>query len=148
MKNLFIILTVLFLASCSSDNMKVHGNMIRDDELVYVEQGQTSQNDMIMMFGQPTTKGSFDEDIWYYIGQTVEYRSLMKPDVVERKIVEVCFDEEGLVESVKGYNLADGAEIDTCPDETESLGTERNVMQQLLGNIGKFNAPKANPADF
>jgi outer membrane protein assembly factor BamE (lipoprotein component of BamABCDE complex) len=140
MKKVFIILTVLFIASCASDSIRVHGNMIRDEDLVYVEQGETSKNDMIMMFGQPTTKSTFDEETWYYMGQTVEYRSLMKPNIIERKIVEVCFNEEGIVKSIKGYELGDGSEIEPCPDETRSLGTEQNVLQQLIGNIGKFNS--------
>lgn len=141
MKKILMLTFLLFLNACALDTIKVHGNMINDEDLSYVEEGQTSKNDLIMMFGQPTSKASFDKDIWYYVGQSVEYHSFMKPKITDRKVVEVSFDNEGLVSSVSDYGLEDGVALNPSSDKTRSLGSEKNALQQVLGNIGKFNSP-------
>jgi outer membrane protein assembly factor BamE (lipoprotein component of BamABCDE complex) len=63
----------------------------------------------------------------------------MKPNIIEREVVEVVFNDDGIVKNVKNYELKDGFDVEFSSDKTESIATEQNVVEQLIGNIGKFN---------
>ncbi|MCT4575310.1 MAG: outer membrane protein assembly factor BamE [Alphaproteobacteria bacterium] len=139
MKRIFFAFTLFLLASCSSGSISVHGNAIDKDDMAYIEVGETSKDDMIMMFGHPTTKSAVDVEKWYYSSQSIKYHSFMRPEIVDRAIVEVTFDIDGVVQEVKSYDLSDGVTVDFSEAKTESIATEKTVLQQLIGNIGKFN---------
>lgn len=139
MRRIFFAFILILLASCSSGNVSVHGNAIDKNDMSYIEVGETSKNDMIMMFGHPTTKSSIDGEKWYYISQSIKYHSFMRPEVTNRETIEVSFGINGVVQEVKSYDLNDGIEVSFAEEKTESIATEKTVLQQLIGNIGKFN---------
>jgi len=140
MKKILFILLLLVISSCATNKEVIHGNMIRDEDLLQVELGMTSKVDMIRLLGQPTVKSSIGEETWYYIGQIVKYESFLRPELENRKIIEIKFDKRGLVDYIQGYDLSDREDIVISDDETKSLGTEKTLLQNLVGNIGKFNS--------
>ena len=58
--------------------------------------------------------------------------------VLERLVLVVSFDAAGLVETTRTYDLADGQTIDPVDRVTPTEGREISILQQLLGNLGKF----------
>ena len=63
--------------------------------------------------------------------------------MVEQKVVEVTFDDKGVVQSVDRRNLADARQVALVERETPTSGNELNLLQQFVGNIGRFN-PQAD----
>ena len=52
----------------------------------------------------------------------------------------LTFDAGGVLRGVKRLNQEDGREVSVVSRATPSPGSEASFMQQLLGNVGKFNA--------
>ncbi len=63
------------------------------------------------------------------------------PDSGKRQRIRlgvVSFDEAGLVVTTQTYALEDGRPIDPVDRITPTEGRDLSVLQQLLGNIGKY----------
>jgi outer membrane protein assembly factor BamE (lipoprotein component of BamABCDE complex) len=146
MKNLSAIvvaLTALCLAGCTPILAK-RGNIVSDDDLKQVSIGQSSREDVARILGTPTQTGTFDDKIWYYIGQETEKTSFLTPEVTDQKIVAILFTPEGKVEKISRGGLKYAETIEPNSDKTPSYGKEVSLVQQLLGNLGRPTAPKNN----
>lgn len=100
--------------------------------------GQTSQAQVEALFGTPSTRGTFDEDIWLYIGRRTEKIAFFRPEVTEQKVLLVEFDEEGLVRDYLTLTRDEMREVDLEGDQTPTAGEDPTGLQQLFGNIGRF----------
>jgi outer membrane protein assembly factor BamE (lipoprotein component of BamABCDE complex) len=54
-------------------------------------------------------------------------------------VVVVGFDDTGLVRDVRRYTLEDGKLIDPVTRKTPAPGKELSFLEQLVGNVGRFN---------
>jgi outer membrane protein assembly factor BamE (lipoprotein component of BamABCDE complex) len=136
-KPLLIGLSLTALAACTPITAQ-RGNMLEDYQLQEVKAGENTRSDIIRLLGSPTTKDPFHDDVWYYIGQETEKRGILDPEVVKERIVVVQFDPDGYVGRVA--DVVDGhIEVPVSRDSTPTYGNDLTVIQQLLGNIGKFN---------
>ncbi|HLS68977.1 MAG TPA: outer membrane protein assembly factor BamE, partial [Kiloniellales bacterium] len=79
--------------------------------------------------------------VWYYIGQRTERVAFFKPDVTERQVVEIMFDETDRVSEMKVIGLEEGQEVELVERVTPTEGRDLTILQQFLGNLGRFNAP-------
>ena len=68
MKYIFIFI-FLFTLSCSFNKVKNnHGTTSLDTKYKKLYVNKSNSNDIINIFGPPSTKSNFDEKIWFYIG--------------------------------------------------------------------------------
>lgn len=127
----------LALASCGG-TVQVRGNLPDAEMLGEIETGVHSRQDVAQMIGTPSTLSTFQDRKWYYIGQKTSQFAFMKPEVVERSVLVVTFDQGGRVDETTLYTLEDGQIIDPVSRVTPTEGRELSVLQQLFGNIGRF----------
>lgn len=129
------------LGACSPMQAS-HGNMVENYRLAEVTPGISTRQNVLKSLGSPTTTAPFDDTIWYYIGQKTEKKAFFDPKVVDEKVVVVAFDADGIVETVKEIE-ADRVDVPRVRRKTHTGGNEVTIMEQLLGNMGKFNTPKS-----
>lgn len=112
-----------------------------------LEIGTQSREDVIRLIGTPSSVGTFNPNTWYYISQRQEAYAFFKPQVLEQKVIQLAFNEAGRLQSIKNYDLTDGKDIDMVSRITPTAGKELTVLEQVLGNVGKFSGPKkeSNP---
>jgi outer membrane protein assembly factor BamE (lipoprotein component of BamABCDE complex) len=138
-----LLLTTIIIAAAAlhgcAPTVNARGNLVKDYQMVTITPGTSTKSDVLRAMGSPTTQDPFDENIWYYIGQTTEKKGILDPKVTDERIVMVDFDEAGLVETIKDV----GGNREDIPYErrkTATSGNELTVLQQFFGNLGKFNA--------
>ena len=134
---LFAAGTAILLAGCQ-DNLQVRGNIPDEEVVAEIRPGVHGRDDIVEMLGSPSTISTFQDTTWYYVGQKSEQFAFLKPEVIERKVLVISFDETGLVGETKTYTLADGREIDPVGRETPTEGRDLTILQQLFGNIGRI----------
>lgn len=132
--------SVALIAACTPTQSN-RGNMVEDFRMTEVTPGVSTRTNVLKSLGSPTTTAPFDENIWYYIGQKMEKKGIFDPEVVEEKVVVVTFNEEGIVENMQELDQG-RVDIPTVRRKTPTGGNEVTFMEQLLGNIGKFNRPE------
>lgn len=138
-KTIFLSLVSLMITACSP-TQATRGNIVEDYRLAEITPGVSTRQNVLTSLGSPTTQAPFDDTIWYYIGQKTEKTGIFDPKVVEEKIVVVAFDEAGIVQTAEVVD-AQRIDIPRVREKTPTGGNEVSAVQQILGNIGKFNKP-------
>lgn len=139
--------TACIIISACTPVITQRGNMLEDYQLKDLKAGVSTKSDVLRILGSPTTQSTFNENIWYYIGQKTEKRGIMDAQVAEERVVIVSFNAEGLVQD---FHDAEGDRMDIplARSKTPTHGNELTFMQQLLGNMGRFNGPQSSPTDL
>lgn len=125
------------LSACSQE-ISVRGNMPLEEDLARIAPGVHSRNDVARLLGSPSTVSTFEDSKWYYIGQKTTEVAFFAPEILERKVVIVFFDDDGTVAKTQTIGLDESQEIDPVDRITPTEGRKINILQELFGNIGRF----------
>jgi outer membrane protein assembly factor BamE (lipoprotein component of BamABCDE complex) len=136
----------LSLAGCAKD-INVRGNLPTDDALAQLEPGQQTRQDVELIMGTPSHTSMFEKETWYYISAVTTQFAFYSVEEVDRDIYALSFDERGILEEVQTYGLEDGEDIEIVQRQTPTMGREFSLIEQLIGNLGRFDrgAPEAGP---
>lgn len=149
MKNLSLILAASLvstvLAACTP-TQATRGNIVEDFRLAEVTPGVSTKSNVLNSLGSPTTQAPFDENVWYYIGQKTEKTGIFDPKVVDKKVIVVAFNPDGVVDTIENVD-AGQINVPHVRRKTPTSGNEVTFMQQLMGNVGRFNKPKGSATE-
>jgi outer membrane protein assembly factor BamE (lipoprotein component of BamABCDE complex) len=129
------------LAGCSffQAQSTTRGNPIDSDALKQLTPGTTTTADATALLGSPTTHETFNDNAWVYISQITRPRVARLPGVLEQRVVVLNFDQNGVLQKVNVYSKGDAKNVTMAPGSTPTPGASASVLQQLFGNIGRFN---------
>lgn len=132
---------MLLVAGCSLfvPPTTVRGNRVDPDELKQLVPGTSTQADVTSLLGSPTAKGSFDPNAWFYISELTRPVIGGTQSVDQQKVVVLTFNSQGVLQHVDTLNKRDSMPVAIVARTTPSPGTEAGFLQQLLGNVGRFN---------
>ena len=91
-----------------------------------------------MLLGSPSSVSVLDGQDWYYIGSRFRTFAFFGPEVLERQVVAITFDPNGVVQSLDALGAENGREVRLVERETRTRGNDLTIVQQLLGNVGRF----------
>ena len=109
--------------------------------------GSTTKDEILARFGSPSVQSSFGDETWYYISARKETTAFFKPDLAEQHVVRMVFDENGVVSNVENYDKENAQDFDLATRVTPTEGHKLTFIEQLIGNIGRFNRPGGSGAD-
>jgi outer membrane protein assembly factor BamE (lipoprotein component of BamABCDE complex) len=127
------------LSGCMFATIDSQGYVPDADSLDRVKPGTQSREDVAQLLGTPSSVVPFSDDTWIYVSRKVSTIAFLDPSVIEQNVVVVQFDQGGMVQEVRRYTLEDGKAIDPVSRKTPSPGKELTFLEQLVGNIGRFN---------
>ena len=135
----FLGLGLLVVSACAPVT-EIRGNLLDDKKIAQLTVGESNQRDVLNVLGSPTTSSVTRPNEWYYVGQKTEQIAVYQPEIVERRVLVVNFDEDGTLSRIAELDQEDGDdELEFSSRETESGGRKFTIMQQLIGNLGRFN---------
>jgi len=132
------VLAGTFLSACAPV-VHTRGNMVEDDRLQEIVPGLSTVDDVLFVLGTPSTVAPFDEQTWYYIGQVTEQTAFYQPEVVERRVIKLVFDDTGLLGEIDDLSLDEGQDVEFVARETPTMGRQMTFLEQMIGNLGRFN---------
>ncbi len=133
-----MLILCLTLAACAP-TFVLQGYVPDDETLGTVELGVDTKENVSTKLGSPSTIATFDDDTWIYVNKRTEVFAFFEPKVLGQSVVAINFDGEGRVEEIRRYALEDGRLIDPVTRETPTQGRELGFLEQLFGNVGRFN---------
>jgi len=143
------VFAVFALLGCGP-KVETNGYVKREEIKSLITPGKSTRDEVQTTLGSPSAQSTFGNDSWYYITDRKEAYAFMKYDIVEQNVTRIDFDENGLVTSVDDYDKSNSEDIQLVKRETATEGHTLGFFEQMLGNIGRFNAPggggAANPA--
>jgi outer membrane protein assembly factor BamE (lipoprotein component of BamABCDE complex) len=117
----------------------LRGNKVDPDQLKELVIGTSTKADVTSLIGSPTARATFDDNRWLYISETTQVRIGQTPGVRAQDVVELTFDQGGLLRGIHTLGQDDGKDVAMVSRTTPSPGSEASFLQQLLGNVGKFS---------
>lgn len=141
-----LVLALALAAGACAPRIHNQGNELDPERLAKVEPGKTSRDQVVELLGSPSSNSTFGPEIWYYVSQEVHSTLFFKPEVNDRKVVAVEFDDQGIVSNVGTLGLADGRRVHPVERVTPTSGHELTVFEQVLGNFGRFTGRKKPPS--
>ena len=122
-----------------------HGDRLEKDRLAQLRPGVQTREDVAQILGSPSSTSVFGEESWYYISDLVETRSIFGREVKDRQVVTIHFNNDGIVSQVDAFGLERGKEVEVVERETPSFGESVTILDQVMGNLGRFNRADTNP---
>lgn len=136
--SVFVLLLALAGTACTS-TVETRGNLPHPEVLSQVQPGKSSRDDVQALLGTPSSTLTYGDETWHYISARSEQVAFFEPKFVDRKVVSITFDQRGTVKAVTTRALEDGQSVELVDRETPTAGKEMNMLQQLLGNVGRFS---------
>ncbi len=129
----------LGLSACAP-TVTVHGYAPSQTDLESIEPGIDTIFSLEERIGRPSTSGLLREQSWYYVQTTISQLTYNPPEVTDRVVVAVAFDDDGIVQDVQRYGLEDGRVVNLSPRVTETSAKRLSILEQIFGNLVNFNA--------
>ncbi|WP_300514801.1 outer membrane protein assembly factor BamE [Aliiroseovarius sp.] len=133
-------LAIIAVLSACSATYRNHGYAPSEEELSFVVVGVDTRDTVAAAFGKPGTAGLLTEGGWYYVQSRFKSFGPRKPEEIERELLAVSFDEDGVVENIERFGLEDGRVVVLSRRVTDSNIKGVSFIRQLLGSIGRVNA--------
>ena len=128
----------VLLSACAPDLVQ-RGNLPDPELLSRIQPGSQTRNQVADLLGSPSSIATFGDEVWYYISSQTQTIAFYEPEVLEQKVVAIAFDGDGRVKTVRTYGLEDAQEIEPVSRITPTGGREITVLEQLIGNLGRFS---------
>lgn len=137
------LLLLAAVAGCAP-RQDIQGAVLEQERMDQIIPGSVNDQQVRQIMGSPSATSAFSKDgsIWYYISRETETIAFLPPSVLDQKVFAVAFDENRQVVGVRHYGLKDGREIDFSSRITPTKGRDLSILQELFGNLGKFNTSK------
>ncbi|CAD0185379.1 SmpA / OmlA family protein [Ruegeria sp. THAF57] len=129
----------LVVAGACTPVFENHGYVPTPEELAEIKVGVDTRDSVIEAVGAPTSSGVVRDSGYYYVRSKVRHYGPKRPEVVERQLVAISFDQRGVVRNIERFGLEDGVVVQLDRRVTDSSIEGRGFLRQLLGNIGNFN---------
>ena len=145
-KNIILLILFIFLVNCSTQKVtRIHGNLSLKNNENFILVNKSNKNDVIKVLGEPSTKSNFDNNVWFYIEQKKQNKSIVKLGkqyIEENNVLTIYFDNKGIVSKKKFLNKNDLKEIEFAKKETKPIYNNNSFMYEFLTSFrDKINAP-------
>tara|TARA_B110001452_G_scaffold256645_1_gene250162 strand:+ start:457 stop:921 length:465 start_codon:yes stop_codon:yes gene_type:complete len=142
MKKFLLITTLfIFISNCTLNKVeKHHGVYNLKKKSIKLELFQTNTNDTISKLGIPSTKSSFDNDVWVYIERKItssNLSSLGKQKLLINDVLVLEFDNKGVLVEKKILSKNDMNKLDISLDKTLVLNKKEAFVSTFLTSLRK-----------
>ena len=144
----FFIITILLISisNCSLKKVEKHHGVYnlkkKSDKL---ELFQSNTNDTIKKLGIPSTKSTFNNDVWIYMERkftSSELKTLGREKLLINNVLVLEFDNKGLLVEKKLLSIGEMNNIDISADETLVLNKKKSFVDSFITSlIKKINDP-------
>ena len=142
MKNYFYIIVIfLFITNCTLNKV------IKHNGVHFLEKKQTkltvqtsNKNDIIQLLGPPSTKSTFDNDLWIYIERSIgssKLSRLGKRTLLTNNVLILEIDSRGLLAEKIFLNKDDMNKVDFSKDYTKMTLTKKSFIYDFLSSVRK-----------
>ena len=145
MKLLFIF-AFIFILSCSTNKVKNnHGVLSLNNKFNKIVVEKSNSNDILNLLGPPSTKSSFDNNIWIYIERKKTNQSIFKlgkQKIEKNNVLVLELDNKGILAKKKLYNLDDMNDYKFVEKATQKDFSQNSFVYGVLSSLrDKINAP-------
>ena len=139
-KKIYLLPIVLFfLIGCSQNEViMTHGVAYLEKREKLITVNKSNKNDTIAIFGQPSTKGMVDDNLWIYIERTRTRGKLLRLGrnyLKKNNVLVLEFNKYGILKKKEFYNKEKMQKVSFSKDITENELRTENFIQSFLASV-------------
>ena len=142
---ILLLIIFLFVVNCKfSPIVDNHGSHYLEKKQKKLELNSSNKNDIIDLLGPPSTKSTFDNNLWIYIERkkTRSATKFGKKNTYVNNVLLLDVDNRGLLVYKKLYNINDMQKIEFIKDETDISYSKKSFVYDFLSSMRqKVNDP-------
>ena len=134
-----LLLSIILLSSCTLNKVVQHHgvhNLEKKQEKLKIN--VTNKNDIIRLIGPPSTKSTFDNDIYIYIEKKTSNSKLSKlgkKTLIKNDVLVLEVDNKGILLTKKFYNKKDMNNINFDENITGMNYTKKSFIYNFLSSV-------------
>ena len=145
-KIIFIIFIIFINTSCSFDKVvKHHGIHHLEKKQQKLKIFENNTNDTKLILGVPSTKSTFDNDVWIYIERKTtvsELKTLGRKKLLVNNVLVLEFDDRGILVKKDFYDKNQMKKIKISKKETSVLDKKNSFISNVIQSLRhKINDP-------
>ena len=146
MKLIFFISIFFLISNCSFNLVDDHHGVYyleKKEKKIVVE--ESNKNDILSIFGEPSTKSSFDNDVWIYIERKQtqsNFKNLGRMKIFKNDVLVLEIDKFGVLKKKKFYNKKNMNDLKIVEATTQSGFKKNSFIYDFLSSMRqKVNDP-------
>ena len=137
---------LLFTLSCSLNKVKnSHGILLLENKFNKIYVNKSNTNDILNVFGPPSTKSEFDDNIWFYIERKKSNQSILKlgnQKIIKNNVVVLELNNKGMLSSKKIYDINNMNKYKFSKNTTGKTYEKDSYIYGVITSLReKINAP-------
>ena len=138
-KTISLLLIFIIISACQRNEViKTHGvsYLEKREKLIFVN--KTNKNDTLKIFGQPSTKGMTDDNLWIYIERTITRGKLLKfgrSYIKKNNVLVLEFDKYGILKKKEFYDKDNMKKLTFAKNITENEIRKENFIYSFLSSV-------------
>ena len=136
MKLFFFISIFILISNCSFNLVDDHHGVFylkKKEKKIEVQVSNT--NDILSILGEPSTKSTFDNDVWIYIERKITNSHFFgRRELVVNNVMVLEIDDKGILAKKDFFDINDMKDIDFDQNRSESL-QKRNFIYNFLSSL-------------
>ena len=134
-----LILSIILLSSCTLNKIvQHHGVHNLEKKQAKLRINETNKNDIIRLIGPPSTKSTFDNDIYIYIEKKTSNSKLSKLGkkiLIKNDVLVLEIDSKGVLLTKTFYNKNDMKNINFDENITGMNYTKKSFIYNFLSSV-------------
>ena len=132
---LFSFMAISLLVGCSN-TMHTQGQIIPEENLAMLEEGQHDKLGVLRLLGSPSSESLFEDNKWLYMTTKTESRPFRHDEVLEQNILILEFDKNDKLDRISRLNKENAQLITPLPQKTKTQGQSLGILDQMFENLG------------
>ena len=139
MKKILFLSIVLFLSNCTLNKVvQHHGVHNLEKKQLKLRVNNSNKNDIIKIIGPPSTKSSFENDVFIYIERKTSSSKLTKLGkkiLLVNNVLVLEINNKGILIDKKFYDKNSMQQIDFAENTTNTDYTKRSFIYNFLSSL-------------
>ena len=131
-----MVLLITLLVSACGPRIAKHGSFFSDEDLKIIKKTKLNKSEVIEILGQPSTKTTFSDNVWYYITQVQKERAYFDVKNISNTVLKITFGKDQIVQSYKIVSEDYSYRIKISNETTDSeLKSSKNLIQEFFSSF-------------
>ena len=139
MKKTFTILLFFILTQCSLNKVVLHHGVHNlEKKQTKLKVNYSNKNDIIALIGPPSTKSTFDTDVFIYIERKTSGSKLIKlgkKKLITNNVLVLEINKNGILQNKEFYNLEDMKRINFEEKITAVNYSKKSFIYSFLSSV-------------
>ena len=139
MKYFFWIFSILILTQCSLNKVILHHGVHNlDKKQTKLKINDSNKNDILELIGPPSTKSTFENEVYIYIERKTSSSKLTKlgkKKLLKNNVLVLEIDNKGLLVSKKFYDIKDMQNIEFDDNITSVNYSKKSFIYNFLSTL-------------